>query len=502
MESENRNTFAEMSPETMSPDKSGIDMSPPLPELTQEERIFLMNLLSWFIIEDAPANTKITEGQLHIFAGIVLRKSHRIQIICSTQYGKSLTLALACIVLSCIFKKMVVIVAPSAEKAKIIMRYYIDHLGDNPIFATKLEKNSRLERLKQEESKSRIKLNNGGGIFVISTDEKNSKKSIESAMGQGAEIVIGDEFCLVSDNTEATIFRMIAGKGPDACYIKVGNPFYRMPPYSHFYNTWLQINTYQRIFVDYKQALKEGRYSHSFIDESRSKPHFDVLYECKFPEIGTMDQDGYKMLIKPEEIKFGINPQIILNMMEKQKAENNGKLKTLPKLGCDIGGGGDLNVRVLRWGKYASVVGQNKSNDTMVNVVEIENDMKTYGIRAEDVNVDDIGVGRGVSDRLKEKGHAINSVNVGGPAVFDPERFTNLKAELCWNAGLTVADPESRFDKREEWGQLTWLRYKTISDRKIQMEPKEKLKARTKKSPDVAEAFYLTFAEKPFVGFA
>jgi hypothetical protein len=60
---------------------------------------------------------------------------------------------------------------------------------------------------------------------------------------------------------------------------------------------------------------------------------------------------------------------------------------------------------------------------------------------------------------------------------------------------------DTRLDKRDEWVQLTWLKYKTISDRKIQMEPKPDLKARTGTSPDFAEAFYLTFAEKPFFGF-
>ena len=60
---------------------------------------------------------------------------------------------------------------------------------------------------------------------------------------------------------------------------------------------------------------------------------------------------------------------------------------------------------------------------------------------------------------------------------------------------------ESLLDKLEEWVQLTWLRYKVLSDRKVQMEEKKKLKERTGASPDFAEAFYLTFAQAAFVGF-
>lgn len=460
-----------------------------------------MEYASMFTVEGAPGNTKITEGQISIFGEIILRRHTRVEIICSTQYGKSLWVALACLILSCILGKVVVIVAPSTEKAKIIMRYYVEHLGDSPLFYTKLEKNTRLERLRQEENKERIILNNGGGIFVISADQRNSKKSIEAAMGQGAEIVIMDEACLIDDRTESTIFRMIAGKGPRAFYCKIGNPFYSAPPNSHFYKSWLEVLRYHRIFIDYKQAIREGRYTKEFIEDARSKPMFDVLYENTFPNLDIMDERGYRILITPEKIKFGVTPEIIYNAIKKEREENEGVLKVYPKLGCDVGGGGDENKRVLRWRHMAALVGENRSNDTMINVGEIIKDIEYYGLRPEDVNIDDIGIGRGVSDRLIEKGYGINAVNVGEPAVFDPDTFANLKAELCWEAKKWIESEQSRVDASEEWVQLTWLKYKTLSDRKIQMEPKKDMKLRTRKSPDRAEAFYLTFAEKPFVGF-
>ena len=478
-----------------------MDMRPPLPYLHPAQIQLLLEYASWFTVENAPGDTKITEGQLHIFGGIILRQYNRIQIICSTQYGKSLWVALACLVLTCVLGKKVAVVAPSKEKAKIIMRYYTEHIGDNQTFYSKLDKNTRLEKLRMEENKERIMLNNGGGIFVISTDEKNSKKNLEAAMGQGAEIVIGDEYCLVGDNTEATIFRMIAGKGKDACYIKIGNPFYSAPPNSHFLRTWLQPDKYHRIFIDYHQAIKEMRYQEEFISEARNKPLFDILYECHFPDLSVMDKDGYRLLVLPDQIKFGMTPQLLKEIMQKHKAENGGVFKIRPKLGGDIGGGGDKNVFVVRFGKFACVVEENRSNDTMTNVTLVQELMAEWEILAEDVNLDDIGIGRGVSDRLKELGIAINPVNVGEPAVFAPESFANLKAELCWEARKWVMQEDSRLDKRDEWVQLTWLKYKTLSDRKVQMEQKKDLKERTGASPDFAESFYLTFAQQPFVGF-
>jgi antitoxin component YwqK of YwqJK toxin-antitoxin module len=75
-----------------------------------------------------------------------------------------------------------------------------------------LEKNTKLERLKQEESKERIILRNGGGIYCISAQSSRMKKSIEAAMGEGSDDAIIDEAGLINDESEATIFRMIAGK--------------------------------------------------------------------------------------------------------------------------------------------------------------------------------------------------------------------------------------------------------------------------------------------------
>lgn len=482
------------------PERTGLEMCPPLPTLDPRHRAYLKTLAGLFDVDGAKGDEKVTEGQLVIFGAIVLRLNDRIQVICSTQYGKSLWVALACIVLSCVFGKTVVVVAPSKEKAKIIMRYYVDHLGDHPLFSSRLEKGSRLDRLRQEESKERIKLNNGGGIFVISTDEKNSRKSIEAAMGEGAEIVIGDEFCLVSDNTEATIYRMIAGKGPGACYVKIGNPFYAAPPNGHFLRSWLQAGRYLRIFIDWRTALAEGRYTGEFLAEARKKPMFDVLYGSLFPDLSVMGADGYMPLLTPEKVKFGVTPEIILAAMENAKARD-GCLRVRPKLGCDIGAGGDPSVRVLRWGKMAAVTGTNENPDTMSNVPLIIADMGKYGVLAPDVNVDDIGVGRGVSDRLKELGHAVNAVSVGDPAAFDPDRFSNLRAELAWAMALWVAEDETRLDARDEWVQLTWLRYKTQSDRKVILEPKSEVRSRNGRSPDHADSLCLTFAESPFVGF-
>lgn len=482
-----------------------LDPRPPLPQISSKQRSVLLYLASLFDVHGAPGDQRITEGQLRIFGALVYRTHNRVQILCSTQYGKSLWVALACLIIACIQGRRVAIVAPSDSKAKIIMRYFINHLGDNALFYGKLEKNTKLERLRQEESKNSIMLNNGGGIFVVSAQQHSAGKSLEAAMGEGAEIVIEDESGLLKDDTEATIFRMIAGKGKEGFYCKIGNPFYSMPPYSHFYTTWHSLR-YLRIFIDYEQALAEGRYQPDFIEEARSKPLFDILYGCEFPSQDVMDKEGYRPVIMTEWLNFGMTPERLLEIIEKDRAkytQPDGRVR-LPypvKAGGDIAGGGDRNVYTVRYGMFGCSVSANTSADTMQQVVEVERIAEQFNVRAEDFNIDDVGIGHGVSDRLWERGFHCNRVNVG-EAARDSETFANLKAELIWACRLWVQNPEHRLDARDEWVELAQLRYKTQSDRRVIMESKEKLRARIGASPDYAESLYLTFAEQPFVGFA
>lgn len=460
-------------------------------------RIACLSLIRLFELDGVPADKKVTEGQLRIFAAIVFRFSKRVEIICSTQYGKTLWVALAAIIVACIQGEIIAIVAPTNEKAKLLMRYFIDHLGDDVLFHGKLEINTKLERLKQEESKERIILQNGGGIFVVSAQQRNAKKSIEAAMGQGAKIVVGDEFCLIEDNTEATIFRMIGGKGPDAFYCKIGNPFYIAPPNSHFKETW-DNPTYEKIFIDYHVALAEGRYTPEFIEEAKKRPLFDILFACEFPPEDTIDSRGYRKLVLSDWIKYGITLERVQQLMAKE-IEEKGKLTIKPKLGCDIGAGGDWNTYVLRWGKFMVLAGANQSSDTMTNVAEIERIVEENMIDWEDVNIDDIAVGKGVYDRLRERDRPVTGVTAGEPA-GDSETFMNMKAELYWELRKWIMRDDVRMDERPEWTQLTWILYKVNSEKKVKIEPKEDLKKRTNKSPDYAEGAMLTFAERDFVG--
>lgn len=442
--------------------------------MSEEQRNICLKLLSLFKIGDKTADQIITEGQMLIFYELIFRPHKRLQILCSTQYGKSFVVSLACIIISCIQKEVIAVIAPTNEKAKIIMRYYIEHLGDNPLFYSQLEKDSKLERLRMEESKDRIILRNAGGIYVISVQAGNSKKGIESAMGAGSKIVIQDESCLIPDPIEATVFRMIAGKGEDAFYCKIGNPFYR----NHFLKSYRD-EKYHKIFIDYQQGLKEGRYNKEFIEEARNKPYFDVLYECLFPRPDAIDAGGFSTLIGEDYLHSRMRD--IVPMV--------GSIRW----GIDVAGeGSNYSTIVERARSGAKILYKENNPDTMNFVGIIVQAFKDAKNKPTRIYVDKVGIGKPVFDRLKEFREMADLV-VGvsaGDSAQDDKTFFNCRAEMFWRVKewLGIGELEGK-----DWLDLLDIKYKIQSDRKIKIKSKDEMMKDGVVSPDIADGLSLTF---------
>ncbi len=446
--------------------------------MTPEEKTKARALLKLFKIDGKPADEMATDGQVEIFYSIVSKKWSRVQIISATQYGKSLFIALGCIILACADGELVSIVAPTNDKAQIIIRYFIQHLSDHSLFYSQLEKESSIEKLQMETTKDRIILKNKGGIFTLSVQAGNTQKGFQAAMGEGSKIVVQDESALIPDDIEATIFRMIAGK-KDAIYIKVGNPFYR----NHFYKSSRDDN-YHQIFIDYKRGLREGRYNQKFIDEAGKKPFFDILYGCEFPPEDMTDRSGYTRLF----------PDALLERAQRKGVVPYGETR----LGADIAeGGGDYNAFVFRSANMARVVAKFQTSDTMLaagSIIQYGRELKVF-----DHNwfVDSLGVGKGVYDRLVEQKYAPFNVRFSERAT-DHKQFANQRAECYW-AAFKWLNEGGTLEPHWNWDQLSSIRYKVDSSGRIQIIPKEEIRKQGYASPDVADAFVSTFARKTVI---
>jgi hypothetical protein len=113
-----------------------------------------------------------------------------------------------------------------------------------------------------------------------------------------------------------------------------------------------------------------------------------------------------------------------------------------------------------------------------------------------------IGIGRGVVDRGLELELPFIGINVG-ERPSEPERFANLRAEYYWKlrerfeSGQIVMEE----DDEDTAAELVELKYKRLSNGKIEIESKQQMKNRGVPSPNRAEAMMLAFAEpKKVVG--
>jgi hypothetical protein len=109
--------------------------------------------------------------------------------------------------------------------------------------------------------------------------------------------------------------------------------------------------------------------------------------------------------------------------------------------------------------------------------------------------VDVIGIGSGVVDRMGELGLPVIGINVSeSPAIG--EKFSRLRDELWWKGREWFEEMNCRLpDDETLMGELATVRYAIKSDGKIKVESKDEMKKRGLPSPDVADAFILTFAE-------
>ncbi len=120
------------------------------------------------------------------------------------------------------------------------------------------------------------------------------------------------------------------------------------------------------------------------------------------------------------------------------------------------------------------------------------------GSRPLAINVDVIGLGAGVVDRLRELGLPVFGINVGETSM-NPERFMRQRDELWWAARDYFHRRDVRIpDDPALVSDLCVPTYKLLSSGKIQVESKDDMKKRGVKSPDIADAFCLTFAGGEF----
>lgn len=432
----------------------------------------------------------VTKGQKLIMECILTRRSpdhrelNRIQVETITRYGKSMIIGASVAIRSCVYKEPWAIVAPTGDKAQIIMDYAIQFATSDPLMRGNLvidtAEAEKIDKLKEHKAKDHITFKAGGEVrsFTAGQKSSNNKTSGDALMGFGCPNVIEDECYLIDDNTHSKVLRMLGDNPHDNFLLKIGNPFNR----GHAYES-RNDSSYFRIILDYKIALIEKRLSPQLLEEMRHKPNFSVLYECLPPDADAMDDDGYFPLFSDSLIASAL--------VEKDAIKGFGKKRS----GCDVADGGENSSVICdRWENLAQITYETKGLRTMDFGTQISVNCEN----SNEIFLDGTGVGAGVGQLLERHqiiGDRVSSVRVGEPS-SDPEKFYNLKAELFWKAKEWIAGG-GKLVRHPAWQQLIVIKYKVNKKGQIQIITKDELRKKGIQSPDHADAFSLTFCPPP-----
>ena len=427
----------------------------------------------------------LTDKQCDLFNIIYRRITPRVHVATFTRWGKSRTIAFAVLLRASTFPEKWAIVAGNQKQAAIIMNYVIQHIFDHDYMKQKflMEKGETEESIRRYKNKDRVN-------FVI---RKENDKLImgeifitnaKGALGFGAENVVGDEMALVSDQDEALVARMLGDNPEDNFYVKVGNPWES----GHFRKSYKDPR-YFKLIVDYKEGIREGRITQDQVDEAQGKPFFNVLYECKFPDEGAMDDKGWLPLLTIPEIDKAL--------------VDDGEHFGVNKLGVDVAGGGkNFTVMLRRSTNLARILVKNRDSDTMNQAERIINLRKSEKIKPDDIGIDKVGIGKGLYDILNRELEGLHGINPGEKPIgeMDQELYINVRAMMFWRLREWVLKGGKLVKGHEPldatWYQLSTVKYnKKLEGRrgKMQVMPKELMIKEGIESPDVADALALTF---------
>ena len=103
-----------------------------------------------------------------------------------------------------------------------------------------------------------------------------------------------------------------------------------------------------------------------------------------------------------------------------------------------------------------------------------------------------------VIDRLRQLRYQVSEVNFGEMAM-DAARYANIRAEMYFKCRAWLEAGGAIPQNTELKTELSTVEYKFNPTGRIILEPKDKLKERTGKSPDLADGFVLTFARPVYI---
>jgi hypothetical protein len=154
-------------------------------------------------------------------------------------------------------------------------------------------------------------------------------------------------------------------------------------------------------------------------------------------------------------------------------------------------------AQVIEEDTYRCVaVRTNKKNNLIESADAMVKLFNDYSIKPFQVllNIDDTGVGGGLTDIMRERGWKVNPINFGNKAA-DTKKYDNISSEM-WFRMRDVLKESSLPDNDHLRAELSGRQWKMDKKERRCIEQKEIFKKRFGKSPDLADACILAHYDK------
>ena len=163
-----------------------------------------------------------------------------------------------------------------------------------------------------------------------------------------------------------------------------------------------------------------------------------------------------------------------------------------------------FGVDVARYGKDRTTIFVRKGMKVIdykvlfhKDTVEISNELKAMCKHKSlsIFNIDDTGVGGGVTDNMRHDGYSVAAINFGAnPSEENKDKYDNAISEM-WGEFKTILDEISIPDYPDLIQELNGRYYAFNNKYKFCIESKDNYKKRFTKSPDIADGLLLCFKE-------
>jgi phage terminase large subunit len=308
----------------------------------------------------------------------------------------------------------------------------------------------------------------------ISTDEEVNFQGPHSTAGV---MMIGDEASGLADWLYAAMQGAMTEEG--AKMLLIGNPNVSSGFFYDSHLRWASESKFHISAFDVPERVLRPSWREQMLEDcggDEQNPVYQVRVLGEFPDQGDDSLIAMRWVTAAQEREVPGEGEIIF--------------------GVDCARfGSDENVCYVRQGPAVLHGEMWRGINTMASAARIAALAKEWKPAA--INVDDIGVGGGIVDRLAEEGFPVVGVNVG-EAARDSEKYANRRSEIFFGlaerfkAGdITIPAADTRL-----MAQLVALKKQYTARGQMKLESKDDMRKRLPKSgsPDRADALALSFA--------